>query len=160
MKRFFILCVAIVMMSCSPFTKDGYLDQYAEFMEEISVASSDYTEPDWAKADEKFQRFSEEWFNKFSSELTDSEKMTLAGYQLKYAYYKGLSKSGDWFKGLKKSVGNLIQNIGPEVSNGLKHLENELKEMSDTLSWEQLLDDAAKQIEDAVESYDGDLLEL
>lgn len=148
MKKLFVLCMSLAFIACGPVSKEGYMERYADFMNKIVAESSEYTESDWVECDKEFYYLSEELYLKFKPELTNSEKMTLAGYELKYSYYRGLSQSGELLKRVTESFSSTVGDIGNEISNGIEHLGREVKEVTDSIgTWEQMFDDVAKELE-------------
>ena len=60
-------------------------------IEKVEAAGSDYTEEDWKKADEKFEAFTGDRYEKFSSELTIDEQVEITKLKATYATRRGLS---------------------------------------------------------------------
>ncbi len=147
MKRLFALCLSLAFIACGPVSKEGYMERYTEFMNKVVTESSEYTESEWVECDKEFYRFSEELYLKFEPELTNSEKVKLAGYELKYSYYRGLSQSGELLKRVTESFSSSVDEIGDEISNGIEHLGREVKEITDSIgSWERMFEDVEKQL--------------
>ena len=93
-------CMVVFVLSmvcCAPRTKDGYMKQYAEFVEEVSKSYSLYTDEVWSDVEETFNKFKSEYYNKFKNELTTNDKIKLVSYEVKYAYYKSLDATKDSF---------------------------------------------------------------
>ena len=53
------------------------MKDFKKFIEKVEAAGSDYTEEDWKKADEKFETFTGDRYEKFSSELTIDEQIEM-----------------------------------------------------------------------------------
>ena len=67
MKKFFVIAaLAFLMVACAPSTKEEYLEEYKEFIEEVSEKAKTYSETDWAEKTEEFER--QEIVNKNSKE--------------------------------------------------------------------------------------------
>lgn len=115
-----LLAIAYAMVACAPMTKDDYMAWYSGFITEVSENAASYTENDWLEHDEQFHEYSEVLYQQFQDELTPSDKLTLAGYKVKYSYYRNLCKSGNW---LMDAVNSL--DVESAVS-GIKSLGNEL----------------------------------
>ena len=127
MKRLLILCVSIMFLSCEPATKEAYLKHYAEFMNKVTTEASNYTEADWARADEEFSQLSVTWYEQFESELSFAEELKLAGYQAKYAFYRGVSGVGPVLKEVMDSSDEIIQGVDAEVSDAINHIKKEIE---------------------------------
>jgi hypothetical protein len=77
-----------LLYSCSPMTKESYLQDYKSFINEVGSENSTYNEKDWSNADEKFNKYSGEWYNKFKDEILWKEQIVLAKYEVQYNLYK------------------------------------------------------------------------
>lgn len=86
--KYLIFGILTLLYSCSPMTKESYLKDYKDFISEVCSENSNYTEKDWKNADEKFQKYSKEWYNKFKDEILLKEQIVLAKYQVQYNLYK------------------------------------------------------------------------
>ena len=129
MKRLLILCVSIMFLSCEPATKEAYLKHYAEFMSKVTTEASNYTEADWVRADEEFSQLSVTWYEQFESELSFAEELKLAGYQAKYAFYRGVSGVGPVLKEVMDSSDEIIQalhEISQKETGGMQSLSLKL----------------------------------
>ena len=83
-----ISSIIFVIKSSSPFSKESYLEDYKEFIEKVSNENDSYSEDDWAETDETFEKYNEEWYNKFEPELSISEKLTITKYNAEYKIYR------------------------------------------------------------------------
>lgn len=86
-----VIIIAIVIFlikSAAPFSKEAYLEDYKEFIDEVSDENDTYSEDKWKDIDEKFDKFNEEWYEKFEDELSFTEKLTVAKYNAEYKIYK------------------------------------------------------------------------
>lgn len=83
------------LAACSPMSKEMYMKRYTDFVEEISAKASSYAADDWDKCDKKYNKYSDVWYKKFQTELTASDKLLLAGYKVKYQYYRNICKISD-----------------------------------------------------------------
>lgn len=83
-----IVALFYVFNSFSPFTKESYLEKYEAFMDKVAEERDTYSDDDWKDADEKYEQFNEEWYDKFESELSWKEKLTLTKYSTQYNFYR------------------------------------------------------------------------
>jgi len=127
-----------MLFACSsPQTKEAYLESFEEFMKETGENYSDFDENDWKQNDEIYKHFTNEWYDKFSDELSISEELTIKGYQLEYNFYKAQLKSMDFFdeylrddyEELKEQIEYYIEN---DMDDDLKELKRRAKEAGDT----------------------------
>lgn len=128
------------------------MERYDEFMTEVGENYSTYTVEDWAAATEEFDKYSGEWFNKFSDELSFREKMVLAAYQVKYAYYYSLSGVKDVVNGIVEDEqlqawkNEAKEYIEGDMSDDLQSLVDELKKAG--VEAETFIRDIADELED------------
>lgn len=110
-KYFLVLFVATMLASCQ--SKESYIKDFDAFIEKVEQEYADYTTDDWAKADKKFARFSEETYKKFADEFSMDEKKEIAKFQTTYAALK--AKAG-------------IRNFGKDIKEATKKLDEAIKE--------------------------------
>lgn len=87
----FAAVIALFILSGCCDSKESYVKDFKKFIEKVEAAGSDYTEEDWKKADEKFEVFAGDRYEKFSSELTIDEQVEITKLKAAYATRRGLS---------------------------------------------------------------------
>lgn len=123
MKKFFCLFfAAVLLLSCAPTSKEDYISDYKEFINKVSDEYKTYNDNDWNRAERKLDKFSGEWYDKFSKELSAKEKIVVAGYKAKFKYLYALGKSGDTLNDIVDSFD------GDDTSEFEKYIENDLKD--------------------------------
>ncbi|NDV58675.1 DUF6565 domain-containing protein [Bacteroides sp. 519] len=124
----FIIVIAIMMMACSPTSKESYLNKYDSFITEITKNHKLYDQKDWKKKAEEYNKFAGEWYDKFEDELSLKDEVKIKSYQVKWHYYSNLSDISSTVKellevldvkGLKKQIQYYIDN---DMHNDLKGL--------------------------------------
>lgn len=150
----------LTFVACAPMSKSSYMDQYSEFVKVVSQNASNYTEKDWVKQDEMYQKFSDKWYKKFQAEFTTSDKIMLAGYEVKYSYYRGLNKFGGWAidainsidlessAAAVRSLGNGLVDVVNQIGSDISVLDGEVNDLLEKL------DAALNQSTSIVESGD------
>lgn len=93
-----------LLVACAPATKEAYLSDYKSFMERVADERKDYGDVKWKAVMTEYKHYSQDWYNKFEDELTVKERMLLAGYEAKFAYYIAAHKTGDAFDDMIKSL--------------------------------------------------------
>lgn len=88
------------LFSCSPFTKEAYLERFKNFMDEVSADYLQYNESQWLKADKKYEKLSDQWYERFKDELSATDKLTITSYKVRYNTYKGIKKIDSAFQDL------------------------------------------------------------
>ena len=87
----FVAVIALFVFNGCSDSKESYVKDFKKFIEKVEAAGSDYTEEDWKKADEKFETFTGDRYEKFSSELTIDEQVEITKLKATYATRRGLS---------------------------------------------------------------------
>lgn len=123
MKKLFYSFLAIVFLfSCAPSSKDTYIADYKKFINRVSDEYKTYNEKDWDRAQRKLDKFSGEWYDKFSTELSTKEKITVTGYKAKFNYLCALGKSGN---AINDIVDSFKENGGSELE---EYVDEELED--------------------------------
>jgi len=96
------LCSLIILLStqsCSTdscgATKDGFLERYDAFMEDVKTADLAVSDEGWARYDDRFKTFVEVCYESFEPELSGRERRQFWTKAMGYYYNrygKGLSK--------------------------------------------------------------------
>ena len=137
---YFNIALTITLLSsCVPMTKEKYLEQYEEFINEVSKDHEKYTEEDWEKAEEKLKKFNEEWYKKFEEEFTLKDEMKISKYTAMFNMYKTasdfndilkiFSTDNDEYKEMETKIKHYIDN---DMEKDLKEMIEQAKEISDT----------------------------
>ena len=101
MKKFFymvLMAMAVMMTACQQ-SKQDYIKEFENFVEEVSEECEDYTEEQWKEVAEEFELLVKK-AEKFQ-DLTAEDKLELAKVQAKYAGIqakKGIDKVIDRVK--------------------------------------------------------------
>ena len=101
-KMFYVLLMAmmVVMTACQQ-TKEDYIKEFENFVEEVSEECAEYTEEQWEDVAEEFELLVKK-AEKYQ-DLTTEDKLELAKVQAKYAGLqakKGIDKVIDGVKDL------------------------------------------------------------
>ena len=171
-KLFALACVACVMMlvSCAPMSKEGYMERYEAFMDEVADNCSTYTPEQWAEKTEEFDLLSGEWYHKFKDEMSFREKVVVGAYQVKYAYYYSLGTAKDvvnsitddeqlqeWKEQAKEYINNDMEDdlkdlmdevskAGVEAQKFIEDIADELEANSEDI--QEMIDDASSKLEE------------
>lgn len=136
-KIFLMLQLLLLLVACAPATKDAYLSDYKAFIERVGEERDGYSDAKWEAVKVEYNRYSDEWYKKFESELSVKERVLLAGYEAKFAYYLAAKKTGDAFD-------DMMESLRSSDMNGLRsQIEEYVKEdMDDDI--EELYKEAKK----------------
>lgn len=140
---FLLLLNITTMISCSkPISKEKYLEKYKSFIEEINTDYKTFSEKQWTKAEEKYNKFNTEWYQKFENELSFKEKLTVYKYQYQFNSIK--LKSGfeqmydkhlkDDFTILTNKIKQYIEDTSEDSAKvEIEQLESYAEEVSDSI---------------------------
>ena len=78
------ILLALLLSSCSPQTKESYLEDYEAFVNQVDKENKDYTDEDWKEIEEEYEKYNGEWYNKFEDEFTWKEELVLTKYQFQF----------------------------------------------------------------------------
>ena len=95
-----ILAIMVMMTACQQ-SKEDYIKEFEEFVEEVAEECADYTEEQWEDVSKEFEALVKK-AEKYE-DLTTEEKLELAKTQAKYAGIqakKGINKVIDGVKDL------------------------------------------------------------
>ena len=117
------------------------MSDYKRFVDEVATSYKNFSADDWRKANETFDRFNNEWYNKFKHEFSIEDKLRITGYQVKYNAIKAGKEIGGFYdQYLKNDVEELRAKIKFYVENkmdeDLKKLTEEAKKISKELEEE------------------------
>ena len=89
------LFLALFITSCTlpPMTKECYLNRFQLFIAEIADNHHQFTNVEWIRKTEQFERFTGEWFEKFEHELTTQERVRIVAFQTQFHFYRNLSRA-------------------------------------------------------------------
>jgi len=150
MKQFLaVLFTLLLLQSCSqnPQTKEEYLEEYSQFIEQIEEKATDFDENDWEKQEEVYRLFADEYYDQFSGDLTIAEKLQVKGYSIAY---NSMKQKDSW-----KAIGEFIEDIS---SKGEKAVEQFLEDAGDdTEKVGELIERVGKIVGDKMEKISGEV---
>ena len=90
--KFFIACIAMLCMaSCTPTAptcKESYMERFDAFITEVSQNHRTFSDRDWERRTEQFQRFSREWHEKFRDEFTWQDNIAIARKRATWHFFR------------------------------------------------------------------------
>jgi Domain of unknown function (DUF6565) len=136
---FAVLIITLLSVnSCSgPSGKDEYLNRFERFVDNVRKDHGHYNRSDWKYADERFNKFSNEWYEKFRDELTLNDEVKIASLIAQYQSYKGAGILKEFYdKNMKEDVDSMKAKIkyyiDHDMDDDLKKLKQGAKEISDS----------------------------
>jgi hypothetical protein len=109
------LTLLYLMISCEVlYSKGNYIEDFSSFVTDVKENCVNYSDEDWAKAEEKFTKYTVEEFGKFKQKLTDQEKEKISKLKGVYNLLK-IEKAGKDFMDQTKDVINQVKGIIEEL---------------------------------------------
>ncbi len=130
---FFLLLqtMTLAFSGCAPQSKEAYLEQYREFVNDVRDNHDSYSDEVWMRKNEKFMKFKGEWYDKFEDEFTIGEELKLAKYALTYNMAKANNGASELIQALKEDedIQDLKEQIRFYVDNDMEEdIDNLVKE--------------------------------
>ncbi len=145
--------IVAVFVSCAPTSKEKYMAQFDAFITQVSQECDTYTEKDWQKMEQKYNKFTTEWYYKFEPELTLKEEVRIKAWQLKWNAIYSIDAFGDFVnrwdvEAQKAKIQYYIENdmeedlrkLQKEAEEAGKEAQKQLKELYDELKVEEKFD--------------------
>ncbi len=125
----FVATVAI-LSSCAPTSKEKYLAKFDAFITQVAQERKTYTEKDWQKMEQKYHKFTTEWYYKFEPQLTFKEEAVIKIWRLKWNRYYGLDAIDDFFNSLdiEAQKAEIQYYIEHDMEEDLRKLQQEAEE--------------------------------
>ena len=103
-KKIAVCVIAVSLTACAPTNKESYMKNFDDFISEISNSYKLYTDTDWSKQAEKYDKLSTEWYEKFKNELSVKDEIAIKANQAKWYYYRNLNTVTGAIKQLFESL--------------------------------------------------------
>ena len=105
----------LFLIGCSAFySKSNYIEDFTSFVQETKDNCAKYTEEDWVNADEQYDKYTVELYEKFKLELTSEDKLTIGKLQGSYTVLK-VKKGANELLEQGKDLLNQAEGIVDEV---------------------------------------------
>ena len=155
---FVLLVFAFVLGACdAPETKEAYMEKYEAFVDDVSKNCKEYSEKDWEKAVEKYEKFVGEWYDKFKDEFSTREKIKLAALKVRFNACRAFDKAaGEVMKFFESiNVGKIKQQIQYYIDNDM---DEDLKKFVEEAEKAGL--DAKKAVDKILDELNVDIKDL
>lgn len=137
-KIFVLLSCLWILSSCGPMTPDSYMNQYAQFVEDLQNNHDNYSTAQWDDQYKKFQRFNDAWYDRVEDRLGMSQKIEVS----KLSYTAGLLFAEKYGVDIFKMLPDMVS----EMMNTPSCVEFE--------EFETALDQMGEEIETSVELFE------
>jgi hypothetical protein len=112
-KSLLCICLVVVTSSCGINNKNSYLAKFETFIVELEK-SKDISKDELTSIKKDYLDFTETYYNKFESELTDNDKDLIL--ELKTRYYTVMAKRE------LKGVGDILKDLGEQASEFINEI--------------------------------------
>ena len=112
-KSLLCICLVVVTSSCGINNKNSYLAKFETFIVELEK-SKDISKDELTSIKKEYLDFTETYYNKFESELTDHDKDLIL--ELKTRYYTVMAKRE------LKGVGDILKDLGEQASEFINEI--------------------------------------
>ena len=112
-KSLLCICLVVVTSSCGINNKNSYLTKFETFIVELEK-SKDISKDELTSIKKDYLDFTETYYNKFESELTDNDKELIL--ELKPRYYTVMAKRE------LKGVGDILKDLGEQASDFINEI--------------------------------------
>ena len=149
---FFLLAGLVFgLFSCQkPSSKEDYLQNFKSFVKRVERHHEDYSKKDWRWADERYELYSNVWYNEFENDFTTNEKIEVITLKLEYQNLKEPSVISNLLKSLKEeNVDEIKQKIDDYIDNDF---DEDVEKLMDGMK--EIGDSAVKVFEDIIEEID------
>lgn len=84
----FLSLLPLVIGSCGPQSKEGFIESVDQFVEEVRDQHESYNEQDWEAKHEAFNQLFEENYKRWEEDMTPAEKSHLLAQGLAFGIYQ------------------------------------------------------------------------
>ena len=124
-----LLCLTV---ACNvPMNKDGYVKGFVSFVEEVETKGANYTLKDWEKADDRFENYTEDYYERFADRLTPADQKTLGRCAARYA---------------KARAASSLKGLSDDIEDGVNFMEGYMEQMGENVQND--VDQMMQQMED------------
>ena len=132
-----VLFFILIMVSCSPQSKDSYLENYKKFISDVGQKYEAYTEEDWIRSETKYKRYSVDLYEKFKDELTWQEEVLIGKYEFQYNLIRIKETTVDFFNSYlkedyEKLKGQVVYYYENEMMDDIEFLLEQAQEIGDS----------------------------
>lgn len=156
--RIALYCSAFLLFSlifsCAPQSKESYLEDYGKFINDVTEENKNYTDKQWVEMDEKQDKFTGEWYDKFEEDFTFQDLIVLKKNEFQYNFTKIKKKSSLFLNIFQSKDAELLkEKIKYYKENNMNDDLDLLKEQADemgvsaTIMLENVLVELNKEIE-------------
>ena len=91
-----VTSILILITSCNsipPLSKKAYIKQFIAFVNDVELNYKAYTKENWEKADARFEKLAEKYYDKYKNKMTEDEILKINKLKGKYLGFRMKGKS-------------------------------------------------------------------
>jgi hypothetical protein len=129
LKSSILLFLLAAMPSCLvPSSSETYLKNFSRFVTDVEKNGEKFSLSDWHYANKRFGKYTGEWYDKFSDELTVYQQSEVRNLKIRYLTERGKNRFARFFK---NELGKDLDGIKEDVEHYLKkELRQDVHELS------------------------------
>lgn len=146
------LFLSLILACSTPLTKEQYLQQYAEFIDNIKQHHNEFSDQQWAEQDQNFDKFSQKLKHKFAEKLTWREQLRVGSYELQYSIYRSKKALLGGVKDAIDEVGNIGKQVQQYIDQDMREDLTTIIEEAGSVGQElqQLLEQSASEFNNQI----------
>ncbi len=142
-----LLSLVLIFVSCEPSSKEDYLSMFNEFVTQIEEEHEEYGDNKWEIQKERYDKLTNEWYNKFKGDLSSKEKFNIKKLQVKFLYHYNMHKADGMINDAIDAVTETdIEKEANDIKNELEDLGEEAGEF-----FEEIMKKAEEATKDVIE---------
>jgi len=129
LKSVCLLFLVAALTSCLiPYNKESYLKNFSRFVDDVGKNSEKFSLSDWHYANKRYNKYTGEWYEKYSETLTLEEKSEVKALKFRYLAEREKNRFSRFFK---NDLGKDLDEVKEDVEHYLKKdLKQDMQELS------------------------------
>ena len=119
-------CIIILLVSCAE-PKEKYIDDYSNFIEEVSEESASYSTEQWGNTDSINDVYSSDYYEAYSHDMTDDEKARVSRLKGRYLGLRILDVGYDIKEGVEETVLPAIKDVFNQIEGAVEVIQEEIE---------------------------------
>jgi uncharacterized protein (UPF0305 family) len=106
-----VMFLMVIISACSyfpPMSKNGYLKDFVSFVNDVELNHEKYTDEEWKKSDETFEKYADTYYNKFKEKMNTDDIRKANMLKGKYIGFKIKGKAGNVIKDIMNSFKEIL----------------------------------------------------
>jgi hypothetical protein len=117
----FLLMILLTLSACSePRTKEAYMSDFREFVSSVEQAPNKEAPDYWQKTNLEYEKYTSEWYTKFSDQLTWRDELAIAQLQVRYNLVESAIVARDLTQGARIQYTQLRAELQTYMENDMQ----------------------------------------